>query len=305
MGYKKDLHNLVDVLSEYECKYLLRMAGDISEGERFWEGDFGNLYNEYVKLRYFKLPRNRSTAPLSSEEGRFVPIPITKSYGDADRIDLPKPRPFEAELVKTLLHRRSRRSYTGVPISLSELSCLLYYACGAVGVVSAYGYSRLPLRMFPSHGGLQSSEIYLSINAVSDVPPGIYHYHALDHVLEVIDKDTHKGQLPRLAFDEQFFNSAAVVLLLTGYYERLRWKYGERSYRFMCIDTGFVGQNIYLVSEALGLGACAVSGFAQDGIEELFGIDGKNEIALLLMTLGAPAVELVQAEQSVGAQDKL
>ena len=56
----------------------------------------------------------------------------------------------------------------------------------------------------------------------------------------------------------------------------------------MCMDVGFVGENLYLCAEALGLGACAISGFAQDKAEELLGIDGKGEIALMLMTLGRP-----------------
>jgi nitroreductase len=39
-------------------------------------------------------------------------------------------------------------------------------------------------------------------------------------------------------------------------------------------------------AEALGLGACAISGFAQDGIEELLGLDDKEEIVLMLLTVG-------------------
>jgi len=291
MPYKQELQGLIQLLSEYECKNVLRVVGQACEGERFWEGDCGHFYNEYVKLRYFKLPRDRSTAPPSSAEGSFVPLPVTKSYADAERIVLPEPLPLDATLIDTLIHRRSRRSYGGAAISLVVLSTLLHYACGVAGAVEAYGYSRLPVRMFPSHGGLQSSEVYLSIQNVSGAPSGVYHYHAVDHVLESLKRGSQADLLSTLAFDERFFKTAAVVFLLTGCYERLKWKYGERSYRFICIDAGFVAQNLYLVSHALGLGTCAVSGFAQDGVEELFEIDGRNEIAMLLMTLGAIAEE--------------
>jgi SagB-type dehydrogenase family enzyme len=96
----------------------------------------------------------------------------------------------------------------------------------------------------------------------------------------------HSHRLYSLVFNEQYVEQAAVVFMITGYYERLRWKYGERAYKFICIDAGFLGENLYLVAEALGLGACALSGFAQDGVEELLGIDGKEEIALMLITVG-------------------
>ena len=52
------------------------------------------------------------------------------------------------------------------------------------------------------------------------------------------------------------------------------------------MDVGFLGENLYLVAEALNLGACAISGFAQDAAEELLGVDGKRELALLLLTIG-------------------
>lgn len=90
----------------------------------------------------------------------------------------------------------------------------------------------------------------------------------------------------KAGFGEHYSDDAAAVLVLTGVYERLRWKYGERSYRFVCLDAGFVGQNIYLVAEALGLGTCAVSGFAQDVVETMLGVDGRSEIALALLTVG-------------------
>ena len=74
--------------------------------------------------------------------------------------------------------------------------------------------------------------------------------------------------------------------MLTGYYDRLRWKYGERAYRYMCMDTGFLAENLYLAAEAMGLGACAIAGFIDDAVEKLLGVDGKSEVVLLLATVG-------------------
>jgi SagB-type dehydrogenase family enzyme len=96
----------------------------------------------------------------------------------------------------------------------------------------------------------------------------------------------HRPRLQELAFGEDYVARAGAILLITMVYDRLRWKYGDRAYRFACMDVGFLGENVYLVAEALGLGACAISGFAQDAAEELLGVDGKRELVLLLLTIG-------------------
>src|SRR5437764_3290690 len=97
MSTKDELLRLISVLSEYECRHLFNAVQDITEGERFWEGDFGPLYDQYVKLRYFIIGR-----PLPQmqgmEEHTFVPIPIVKLYQNAKRVSLPP-----AELPRTAL----------------------------------------------------------------------------------------------------------------------------------------------------------------------------------------------------------
>src|SRR2546426_6074150 len=124
---KEELQSLVGLLSEYECWHLMHAIQDITAGERFWEGDVGIFYNEYIKARYHNFIRNPSSiipVDLSIEEGIFAPIPIVKSYTDAGRIPLPAPEPLRATLTETLLYRRSRRDYTGQAISLVQLSTL-------------------------------------------------------------------------------------------------------------------------------------------------------------------------------------
>ena len=259
------------------------------------EADIGHLYNEYVKARYHNLSRNLSNivpAGPSAENGMFVPVPIVKSYPDAEQIALPSAKEsLTIGLTEALRHRRSRREYTGEAISKQQLSTLLQQACGTNGSVTGYDYTRLPLRTFPSSGGLQSPEIYLSIQAVDEVSPGLYHYNPLTHTIELLKPGDQGATLRDVGLGQPYIETSAVVMLITGYYERLRWRYGERAYRYMCMDLGFLGQNIHLVGEALGLGVCAIAGFIDDAMEELLGINGRDEMILLLMTVGVRAKE--------------
>jgi SagB-type dehydrogenase family enzyme len=91
-----------------------------------------------------------------------------------------------------------------------------------------------------------------------------------------------------LSLGQQEREGAAVVVLVTGCFERLRWKYGERGYRYMCMDVGYVGQNLNLIGDAMDLGVCAIAGLMDDAIEHFLAVDGRNEMALLLTTVGVP-----------------
>lgn len=275
----------MELLSDDEREHVLRLLGDIVAGERIWEGDFGLLYNEYAKMRFFRVGRQAPTAPALDRDG-FLPVGITKSYPGAPRLPLPDPPDLPAPVGQTLRNRRSRRSYTGAALELGHLSAVLGHGCGVTATVPAYGFERLPLRAFPSHGGLMSPEVYAWTAATGGLQDGLYHYEPRSHSLELLQPGDHRPRLQALAFGEDHVARAGAILLVTVVYDRLRWKYGDRAYRFACVDVGFLGENLYLVAEALNLGACAISGFAQDAAEELLGVDGKRELALLLLTIG-------------------
>lgn len=54
-------------------------------------------------------------------------------------------------------------------------------------------------------------------------------------------------------------------------------KYGERAYRFILLEVGFLGQTISLLAEALNLGSCMLGGYHDSNIEDFLGIDGQLE----------------------------
>jgi SagB-type dehydrogenase family enzyme len=286
---KGELHALVELLSEYECEHLLAAVSDVASGERFWERDVGIMYNEYVKARYFDLSRNLSSlvpaGPVYDDEP-FVPIPLIKSYPAATRVALPTPTGTTRPTTDAIAGRRSHRDYASKPLTSGQLSSLLHFAAGTTGFVQGYGYRRWPLRSFPSSGGLQTPELYVFLRNVEGLRPGLYHYQPLDHVLELLT-DTYDGALlAAIGLGQPYLQTAPVVFAITGYYARANWKYGERAFRYMCMDVGFLGQNLYLVAEALGLGACAIAGFIDDALERLLGVDSREEMAFLMCTVG-------------------
>ena len=252
MPPRDEILRLLGSLSDYECAHILEAFQQVAAGERFWEMGISVVYNEHVKTRSFQGADGTSgqlPAVPETPAGLFVPMLIAKTFPDAPRASLPAPGRLPSSLGDLLTTRRSRRDYTGEAISVEALSTLLHGTGGVSGAVPGYGYKRLPLRTFPSCGGLQSPEIYVSVRAIYTVPAGLYHFHVQDHCLELLRAGDHSQVLRSLALDQECFETAAAVFVITGCFERLRWKYGERAYKYMCMDIGY-SQNFYLVSEA-------------------------------------------------------
>ena len=78
-----------------------------------------------------------------------------------------------------------------------------------------------------------------------------------------------------------------VLFVLTGIFQRSRWKYRQRHYRYVCWEGGHIAQNVYLAAEAADLGACMVGAFLDDSLNDLLRVDGRREVALGLIALGA------------------
>ena len=84
----------------------------------------------------------------------------------------------------------------------------------------------------------------------------------------------------------EFIAYAPVICIMTCNMKRVLWKYGERSYRFVHVDTGVLAQNMFLVGTALNLNVCPIAAFYDDKVNDLLQIDGKEEFASLLFSLG-------------------
>ena len=114
-----------------------------------------------------------------------------------------------------------------------------------------------------------------------------------DILIELVEKGeispevaAHHPNLMIAGLGQEFLRKAPAVLVLTGLFQRTRWKYHERHYRYVCWEGGHVAQNVYLAAEAAGLGACMVGAFFDGTLNDLLRIDGRHEAALGLVAVG-------------------
>jgi SagB-type dehydrogenase family enzyme len=239
-----------------------------------FEGDVGEIYHEWSKPKLIGLLGslvNWGDSPL-----------LYKEYAGAQRISLPPPQKIGGlSTTEAILQRRSVRSYSNQDLSLEELSNLLYYTCG----INSERWGR-KLRAAPSAGALYPIEIYVVLHRTEGLVPGLYHYAVKDHALEQLQTEDLRGEIVFRGLGQEFLGKANLVLVFTAIFQRLRWKYQERAYRYALLEAGHLGQNVYLVGTSMGLGVCAVGAFLDDELNSLLGIDGQEEAAVYTLAVG-------------------
>ena len=189
--------------------------------------------------------------------------PGTKSYPDAEQVALPDPRDIRGlSLEEAVEARRSVRDYAASPLSLEELSRLLHAAQGVTE-------PRLGFRAAPSAGALYPIELYPIIYDVAGLEPGIAHYAVQEHALELLQPGDFRAAVVRAGLGQAFLGQAGVCFVLSAIFQRTRWRYRERTYRYVLLEAGHVGQNLYLAATSMGLGACAVGAFLDDALNDL------------------------------------
>lgn len=186
-------------------------------------------------------------------------------------------------LWQSLRERKSVRNYTGERLTPEEVGQLLWAATGANRVTARGDFY---FRTAPSAGGLYPIETYIQINRVKDFSPGIYHYSVPKHGLYLLAEGDFGPALAGAALDQNMVKNAGVNFLWTAVTSRTFWKYGQRGIRYIYMDAGHAGQNLYLAATALNLGCCAIGAFFDDEVNRLLGLDGEDETIVYMASVG-------------------
>ena len=220
-----------------------------------------------------------------SDQERRLPQPPLETLieEEGEAVLLPDPGEGTTDLRSLIDSRTSIRNYADVPISLQDLSYLLWCTQGVKEVVGA----QATLRTVSSAGARHAIETYLLVNRVHELPPGLYRYRALEHQLQEFTLfEGIADQVQEACLKQGHITGSAVTFIWSATVYRMTWRYGERGFRYLFLDAGHVCQNLYLGAESMGYGVCAIAAFDDDRMNELLYLDGKDEFVLYLATCG-------------------
>jgi SagB-type dehydrogenase family enzyme len=207
-----------------------------------------------------------------------------KTYSSAKLIPLSREFPAKSlPMVDVLKKRRSVRSFAPKPLSIAELSFLLWASTGVQRKEQGYDF-----RTVPSAGALYPIETYLIVNNVEDLEKALYHYSIEAHALEELKVGAFAENLAHATLEQKTCIKAPVVLIWTAIFARSKWKYAQRAYRYVYLDAGHIAQNLALSATGIGLGSCQIGAFFDDEINQILGVDGVGESVIYLSVVGYP-----------------
>lgn len=183
--------------------------------------------------------------------------------------------------------RRSTLDYRRVPITRAELAAILETACGITGT-SAWNDREIPLRAYPSSGGLYAVNVLLAAFDVTGLDPGLYRYAPSDSALEEVKAGDLRAEFAAAAVPGQHtsIRNVAAMVCLTANFPRHERKYGAGGYRMLAAEAGHISQAIILACTALGLKARPCGGLFDRLVNATLSLDVLVEQFLLSVLIG-------------------
>jgi len=258
-------------------------------------------WKRYRKL--LKSGRWEEWKRLDTDQRKGLPVPQQgKPYPeDAVLVDLVPPDELTVgrmPLIEAIGRRRSRRQYTGEALTLEELSFLLWATQGAdprateemrawLASLSALDAAKATavLRTVPSAGARNPFETYLLVNRVGGLEGGLYRYLPLEGRVLYLRPEAEVAGTVRDTFSKWVLR-CAVLFVWTVIPYRTEWRYTMVSHKLIAQEAGHICQNLYLASEAIGAGTCAIGAYDQVKVDRLLGVDGEEEFAIYVAPVG-------------------
>lgn len=177
-----------------------------------------------------------------------------------------------------------------------RLSRLLFCSYGLTARVPTITGEAFYLRSAPSAGGLYPAELYLISAGTPLLSAGIYNYQVRTHSLIHFWQDNNVwGGLQQACFSHPALQNTRMAIAITAVFHRSAWRYQDRAYRRIFLDTGHLLGNIELASSIEDYQSSLIGGFADEAVNELLFLDKQAEGAIAIV----PILDL-QDEERIG-----
>jgi SagB-type dehydrogenase family enzyme len=189
-----------------------------------------------------------------------------------ENIKLPAPKyDGSVSVEKALLERRSIRTYKDEPLTLADVSQILWAAQGITDPKTGH-------RTAPSARALYLLEVYLISGKVTGLPMGLYQYQPQGHELVKITEGDIKSKLFQ-GVNQAPIKNAPAVLVFSGLSER------STNSNWMYLEAGHAAQNVYLQAIPLKLGTVVMGGFKDEDVRKALNLP-PNEQPIYIMPIG-------------------
>jgi SagB-type dehydrogenase family enzyme len=195
------------------------------------------------------------------------------------------PNPFVTggfPLSEAISARRSIRVFASSPLLLFHLSQILWAAQGITEISTG-------ARAVPSAGATYPLEIFAVVgdNGVEKVESGVYHYESTSHILSLSAPGDFRAELANASLGQESISIAPVSIVIGAVYDKTLMRYNVRGERYVFMEVGHTGQNVYLQATALGLGTVAIGAFRDEEVRKVLQLDLQVR-PIYIMPIGKP-----------------
>ncbi|MEJ5257040.1 MAG: SagB/ThcOx family dehydrogenase [Fervidobacterium sp.] len=235
------------------------------------------LKSNWEALENFKSDQQKGEPMPPFEKPISEGVHLVKLPEFKDSIVVKSPNVFEA-----IANRRSHRKYLKMPLTLEELSFLLWATQGVKNVTP-----KATFRTVPSAGARHPFETYVYVRNVEGLNEAVYRYLPIEHSLVLHRSDRYlREEIIRATLEQTFVGEAAAVFIWTAMPYRTEWRYGPASHKVILLDAGHVCQNLYIACEAIKAGTCAIAAYSQELMDKFLRLDGTDEFVVYLAPVG-------------------
>jgi SagB-type dehydrogenase family enzyme len=109
----------------------------------------------------------------------------------------------------------------------------------------------------------------------------------MGHKLGVLERSEEIGDhIANATLQPELIQTSAATFIWTAVAARMTWRYGDRGYRYIHLDAGHVGQNLYLGVLAVNCKVCTSAAFNDDDLNRALKLDGVEHFAVYSGSVG-------------------
>jgi SagB-type dehydrogenase family enzyme len=235
-----------DIMSEITEAKIAELPGEMRRASQVAAKEM-----DYAAVREF----HQASASHISESGQkpemfdelgVVPETWTKA-------PVPSVWPEIMNYSETLFQRRSRRNFVKEPLSKDRIGSLIDSICSEDMTHSSQGEdyrATLSIGLLAGH--------------VEGMEPGFYLLDTKKASLGLVTSGDFRESMAHICLDQQWLANAAAHFLFLTNLELMDLTWGARGYRYAMLTAGRMGQRLYMVATAMGMGCCGI-GALYDG----------------------------------------
>jgi SagB-type dehydrogenase family enzyme len=174
--------------------------------------------------------------------------PVPQEWKELDEAD---PWPETLSYAEAVIGRRSGRNFVKRPISRPCLAALLDGLCAGWDAVCEDGTCYLH----------PSIAIGFLVGNAEGYDPGFYLLDTGSRSRAMVRPGFFMDRMAHICLDQMWTAHAAIHVVFLSNLQAVDGIWGPRGYRYAMIAAGQMGERLYLMAEAMGLGCCGIGAF--------------------------------------------